>query len=103
MRSKLIALAGATLLLAGACGDDDDGVASRGDFMSQCTDVSEGTVADAEDYCGCIYDGLSDSLSADELEQVFTATGADEVPDEATQVITDCATEALDVPTTPAP
>jgi hypothetical protein len=105
VRSKLIALAGATMLLVGACsGDDDDGVASRGDFMSQCTEASEGAgLTDAEGYCGCIYDGLADSLSADEMDAVFSATASDDVPAEATQVVTDCATSTIDLPTTVAP
>jgi hypothetical protein len=106
VRSKLIALVGATLLLTGACsGDDDDGgVASRDDFMSQCTEASEGAgVPDANDYCGCVYDGLKDTLSADELRDAFSASASADVPPEATQVITDCATSSLDVPTTAAP
>jgi hypothetical protein len=106
VRSKLIALAGATMLLAGACsGDDDSAAGDRDSFMSQCTGASEGAgLSDAEGYCGCIYDGLADSLSADELEAVFSATATDQVPPEATDVITECATSAITLPgTTVAP
>ena len=107
MRKILILLAGASLFLASACsGDDDDSAAGdRDGFMSQCTEASQGAgLSDAEGYCGCIYDGLADSLSADELKGVFSATGADDVPPEATQVITDCATSTIDLPgTTVAP
>ena len=103
MRRMLIALAGATLLLASACGgDDDEGYTDemRSTFMSQCTG---GAGSDAEDMCGCTYDALVETMPFEDFKEYDDAVRDDPsaaLPAEVTAAMTDCATAALDLPAT---
>ena len=103
MRSKLIALAGATLFLAGACGGDEpSGYSSevREDFVSNC---AAGGGQEAEDLCGCTYDAIEETLPFDEFREADERLADDptaDVPAEVTDAMTECATAGLDLPTT---
>lgn len=106
MRSKLIALAGATLFLAGACGDDGSSGYSdetRNEFVSQCT---AGAGDSARDMCECSYEAITDNMSFEEFERYDEALSDDpsaEIPAEVTDAMTECATASLDLPTPSTP
>lgn len=104
MRRKLIALAGATLFLAGACGGDDEPTGytdeMRSDFMSQCT---AGVGEDAGDMCECTYDALTENMPFEEFRDYDEALRDDPsapMPAEVTDAMTECATASLELPTT---
>jgi len=104
VRSKLIALAGATLLLASACGggDDEEGYTDemRSDFVSQCT---AGVGDEAGDMCTCTYDALVETMPFEEFKAYDEAIRDDPsiaLPADVTEAMTDCATASIDLPTT---
>jgi len=104
VRRKLIALAGATLFLASACGGDDEPSSytdeMRSDFMSECT---AGAGDGAEDVCGCTYDALVDTMPFDEFREYDEAIRDDPstpLPAVVTDAMTECATGPIDLPTT---
>lgn len=103
MRRMLIALAGATLLLASACGgNDDEGYTDemRSTFLSQCT---AGAGDSAADMCGCTYDALVETMPFEDFKAYDDAVRDDPstaLPAEVTDAMTDCATASLDLPTT---
>lgn len=107
MRRKLIALAGATLFLAAACGGDDEPTGytdeMRDDFMSQCT---AGVGDDARDMCECTYTALTENMPFEEFREYDEALRDDPsapIPDDVTNAMTECATSSLELPTTSAP
>ncbi|HEY8545270.1 MAG TPA: hypothetical protein VIL36_09490 [Acidimicrobiales bacterium] len=101
MRSKLIALAGATLFLAAACGGDDEPSGYndevRNNFMSECT---AGAGDSARDMCECTYDAITANLDFEEFKAYDEALREDpsaEIPVELENAMTECATASLDL------
>jgi len=96
VRRKLIALAGATLFLAGACGGDDEPSSYnddvKDDFMSQCV---AGAGDEARDVCQCTYDALVDNMPFEEFKEYDEKLRDDPstpLPAEVTDAMTACVT-----------
>jgi hypothetical protein len=106
----LIALVGASLLFAGACGgDDDDGDLGSADgynaeleasFMSQCAPAAAGA-PDPDGMCQCAYDKIVETIPFEEFQAYDEALREDPnapAPEGLQESITECATEAVPAP-----
>jgi hypothetical protein len=110
VRRMLIALVGASLLFAGACGgDDDDGGLSSADgyndeleqsFMSQCAPAAAGA-PDPDGMCQCAYDKIVETIPFEEFQAYDEALREDPAaaaPAGLEEAITGCAAEAVPAP-----
>lgn len=111
MRRMLIALVGASLLFAGACGgdDDDDAGAVTGDdyspeleasFLETCVPAAAGA-ADPEGMCQCAYDKIVETVPFDEFKAYDEALREDPSatpPDGLVDATTECATAQVSTP-----
>ena len=103
MRKILILLAGASLFLTAACGDDDP-VASadsyddfESEFMAQCTPAAAGAPS-PEDVCRCAFGEMRDNVPLDEVQawnEELQDNPAATPPDGVMNAITTCATESV--------
>jgi hypothetical protein len=107
VRRTFIALAGATLFLASACGGDDEPTAytdeMRSDFMSQCT---TGAGDGAEDMCKCTYDALVETMPFEDFkayDEAISDDPATALPAEVTEAMTECATASVELPNAATP
>jgi uncharacterized RDD family membrane protein YckC len=69
---------GAWVGLAAAPGEDFSSHYTREEFVADCTDGGAGNLT-----CGCIYDGLQQDLSRDDLDEMRTAPKASDVSADA--------------------
>jgi hypothetical protein len=121
VRRMLIALVGASLLFAGACGGDDDDSASTGDggsdsgdlgsadgytdeieqsFISQCVPAAAGA-PDPDGMCQCAWDKITQTVSFEDFkayDEELRDNPAAEPPPGLMEATTSCATDQVTTP-----